>query len=209
MGCVGKERKEMDNECQLILYRFLGQAFTYPDAGFAARLRNLLGETHLSTWEGGELPLAPLVREIKSLDELPLAQLQGEHTRLFISNHPHVPCPPYESAYREGALLGHATEATYNFYRRWGLEMSKEMADHVGAELEFMAFLSGLPPDEETTAAQRTFLRDHLLAWLPRFAADLEQHAHLNFYRALARLLIAFLAQEKKHLLDETTGAVA
>ena len=199
----------MDNECRTILYRFLGQAFTYPDAGFAARMRDLLGETSLNTWgDDGELPLAPLVREIRSLEKLPLAQLQGEHTRLFISNRPHVPCPPYESAYREGTLLGHAAEAVYDLYQRWGLEMGEEMADYVGAELEFMAFLAGLPQDAEAGAAQRAFLREHLLVWLPRFTTDVEEHAQLDFYQALARLLAAFLAQEEKHLLDGTSSGV-
>jgi len=193
----------MENESRTILYRFLGQAFAYPDAGFVARLRDLLGATRLEAWGDGDLPLAPLVREVKSLEEMPLEQLQGEHTRLFVSGHPRLPCPPYESAYREGRLLGRASGTVHALYRRWGLEVNGEMADHVGAELEFMAFLVGLPQDAETTAAQRAFLRDHLLAWLPRFAADVEQHARLGFYQALARLLTAFLAQEEEDLAQE------
>jgi len=191
------------DELRTVMYRLLGYAFTYPDAEFTSRLRDLLGKTHLDIWGNDELPLAALLREVKSLEEVPLDQLQGEYTRLFISNYPHLPCPPYESAYRERTLMGRTAEAVHDLYQRWGLEVEGRMADHAGAELEFMAFLTGLPQDGETAAAQRAFLREHLLTWLPRLATDLEQHARQGFYRALARLLTTFLAQEKERLLAQ------
>ncbi len=190
----------MEDNLRAVLYRVLGYGFTYPSAGFTARLRDLLGATCPESWGNGSLPLAPLLQETKALEKVPLDQIQGEYTRLFISNYPHLPCPPYESAYREGALMGQAAEAVHALYRQWGLELEGKMADHVGAELEFMAFLAALPQDEGTIAAQQVFLRQHLLTWLPRFAADLTEHARLGFYRSLALLLSTFLDQEREQL---------
>ncbi len=179
-------------------YRFLGQAFAYPDAGFVDRIRQaLLTLSPAASLEGEE---ASLAEEAESLAALPLDQVQGEYTRLFINGYPQLPCPPYESAYREKTLLGQATGTVYDQYRQWGLEVDGALADHVGAELEFMAFLTGLPADGETRAAQRAFLEDHLLAWLPRFAADVQQHARLGFYRALGRALASFLEREQAWL---------
>lgn len=190
----------MDNELRTHLYRFLGQALAYPTPGFAGRLRDRLGETRLEMWGEGDLALGPLLKEARSLETMPLDQLQGEYTGLFINNHPQLPCPPYESAYREGRLLGNATAAVTGLYQQWGVEIHDEMADHVVAELEFMAFLAGLPQEAEVLAAQQGFLHDHLLAWLPRFAADVQQHTRLSFYRALAHLLAAFLDRETRTL---------
>ena len=182
-------------------YRFLGQAFAYPDASFVDRMRQGMLAPRPAPWLGDEG--ASLAEEIESLAALPLDQVQGEYTRLFINGYPQLPCPPYESAYREKTLLGQATGTVHDMYRQWGLEVNGALADHVGAELEFMAFLAGLPAEDEICAAQRAFLDDHLLTWLPRFAADVQQHARLGFYRALGRALVSFLEQEQGWLLGQ------
>ncbi len=189
----------MDHELRRHLYLFLEHALTYPSPGFAGRLRDRLGETRLETWGDDSLALAPLLQDIRDLGDVPLEQLQGEYTGLFVNNPPRLPCPPYESAYREGRLLGSAAAEVAETYRRWGLATNGDMADHVSTELEFMAFLAGLPQEEQVREAQKRFLRDHLLTWLPHFAADVQQQAHVPFYRTLGRLLTDLLEQEKQN----------
>ena len=58
-----------------------------------------------STIRACPLPIAPLMHGMGSFPHMPLDQVQGEYTRLFGSALPHVSCPPYESAYREGNWL--------------------------------------------------------------------------------------------------------
>ncbi len=189
----------MDEARRVALYRLLGYGFTYPGADFVAQMHERVRP--LQDGRSGDLPLSPLLQAVEALEGLPLPRLQAEHTRLFINNFPWLPAPPHESVYREGRLMGEASAELLALYGAWGLEAEPTMADHIGAELEFMAFLAALPAEAETLTARRAFLRDHLLAWAPAFAEDVEQAAELPFYRALAQLLRVFLRQEEARLL--------
>ena len=93
----------------ITLYRLLAQALTYPNQDFIASLKTAFGKINIEVFDDPSLPLSSFVQAFSELATLPLNQIQGEHTRLFISAYPHVPCPPYESAYREGELMGEAT----------------------------------------------------------------------------------------------------
>ncbi len=188
----------MDGAWRIALYRLLGYGFTYPGADFVAQMRERV--TPLQDGRSGGLPLSPLLHAVEALEGLPLSRLQAEHTRLFINNFPRLPAPPHESVYREGRLMGEASAELLALYGAWGLEVEPLLADHIGAELEFMAFLAALPAEEETLAARRHFLHHHLLAWAPTFAKDVEQAAELPFYRSLAVLLRTFLLEEAQAL---------
>ncbi|MCL4394528.1 MAG: molecular chaperone TorD family protein [Chloroflexi bacterium] len=180
------------NEKQIALCRLLAQALAYPDKHFVANLQAAVGQVTLELFDDGSLPLSALVDELGKLAPLPLDQVQGEHTRLFVSAYPHAPCPPYESAYREGELLGIAAEQVGALYREWGLVVHEEQVDHAGAELEFVAFLLALDTPDSLAAAGE-FLQTHLLTWLPRLADDLTRESRFGFYRVLGRLLAAML----------------
>ncbi len=125
-----------------------------------------------------------------------LEDLQIEYTRLFINNAEGVPCPPYESAYLDGQLLTTATAAVANFYAGWGIKHAQETADFLPIELQFLAYLLELAAQSEAPEsveqAYRQFESEHLLRWLPQFAADLEKHARLDCYRELGRRLNGF-----------------
>ena len=66
-------------------------------------------------------------------------------------------------------------------------------ADHAGAELEFLAFLTSLGVPEAMAAAD-DFLSAHALVWLPQFAADVARESRLGFYEATGRLLVALVS---------------
>ena len=123
-----------------------------------------------------------------------LEDLQIEYTRLFINNAEGVPCPPYESAYLDGQLLTTTTAAVANFYASWGIKHTQETADFLPIELQFLAYLLELGAQsdspESVEQARRQFENEHLLRWLPKFAADLEKHARLDCYRELGKQLI-------------------
>lgn len=179
----------------IVLLRLLAQALAYPDQNFVATLRTAIGKIKLELYDDDALPLGTFVQAFGELAQAPLEQVQGEHTRLFINAYPRVPCPPYESVYREGVMLGEAAQQVGAAYRAWGLVVENEQVDHVGAELEFIAFLLMLDTPAARDAAN-TFTREHFVRWLPRFADDVNRESQLAFYRALAELLTAVLRRE-------------
>lgn len=80
------------------------------------------------------------------LRKIPLEKLKEEYTYLFISSFPKIPCPPYESYYREGLLFGKTTQEVKDYYESQGFQFSKEgeAPDHIAVELEFLALTEDL-----------------------------------------------------------------
>jgi len=142
---------------------------------------------------------------IAALRATELVALAGEHERLF---GPVGVCPPYEGLYepdpfRETRQLADVA----GFYSAFGAEASgpaHERPDHVGCELEFLAFLvlrraNGEPSPEAAdtaAAAENAFLRDHLGRWLGRFCEDVLAATEDRLYRSLAASGTSFIKQE-------------
>jgi len=165
------------------IYQFLSLCLLYPEPDLAAQLLETAAATH-QPW--AEELAAAFTGE-------PLESLQVEHTRLFVNNIDGVSCPPYESAYIDGQLLTATTRAVAAAYAEWGLEQSLETADFLPVELQFVAYLTELaeqsPEPDTVELARRQFESAHLQHWLPRFAADLQQHARLPFYQQVGHRL--------------------
>lgn len=131
-------------------------------------------------------PLAPwLEPALPELERIPLIYWQAEYTRLFISAYPRIPCPPYESAYRQGTMGGASAAELADLYHRAGLQAMDVPADYLGALLECAAYLKEQGMDD----LFRELTEEHLGLWLPRFARDLRDQAGLALYRALGRQL--------------------
>lgn len=125
------------------------------------------------------------------------------------------PVFPYESVYTspERLMMQQARDEVLAAYRAAGLAQTgavKVPEDHAAIELEFMAKLCEREraaldggddaAREEAREAQRAFLHDHLLAWMPQLCDDLEKRAHTGLYRGLAETTRQFLAFEKDEL---------
>lgn len=168
-------------------YHFLSLCLLYPQADLAMQLRQLAQQTGLD-WA---LDLATAFAAESPED------LQVEHTRLFVNNAGGIPCPPYESAYVDGHLMSATTATVAAFYAEWGLEQSLETADFLPVELQFAAYLIELAAQAEgrdVEAARRRFEAEHLARWLPKFAADLQQHAQQPFYKLVGKQLATLAA---------------
>ncbi|RME99503.1 MAG: cytoplasmic chaperone TorD family protein [Chloroflexi bacterium] len=174
-----------------LLYRLLALAFTYPDDALPGRIQEVISLIDLTTLQNPRCPLPDFIRAVRDLRAVPLEHIQAEYTRLFVAGHPHLPCPPYESAYREGVLLGVSAETVDRLYRQWGIIVTGEEVDHVAVELEFTAYLLTLETADPHAAAD--FLNAHLMAWLPDFSGDVQRVAKLKFYRVAGQLLTAVL----------------
>ena len=129
------------------------------------------------------LPSAPWLAEgVAELGKVPMEHWQAEHTRLFINGWPKTPCPPFESAYRQGQMSGTAVGDLDDLYQRAGLQASEVPSDYLGTMLECAAWLS---ERDEGADLLRELADDHLSIWVPRFACDLQDSAALVLYRAL------------------------
>lgn len=138
--------------------------------------------------------------------------LEGEYNRLF-RNRP--VCTPYETErdLRAAPAKGQVLADILGFYEAFGLKPSqclKELPDHIGTELEFMAILllkeayaRSKGTDEQVELcvdAQVKFLKDHLAPWATPFCHQVEKESRTPFYRAIAGLTRRFLRLETKHL---------
>ena len=122
---------------------------------------------------------------------------------------------PYESVYRpqgtgtRGGLCGPPTAAVERLYLQEGLEPSTgvtELPDHVGVELEFMAYLCGQALEAIRAGDQallvkyqrqeQHFFREHLGVWVNLLAERLASQAQTSLYRFLGNFLLLFLELE-------------
>ena len=201
-----------EGQCWLAALKGLARGFTYPDADWVA---GLLDGQWLQVLDMVLAPLGLSAEEVRqaaaALPDKPktaLQVLQVEYTYLFINAVPHVPAPPYASAYAgQGLLMGEPAEAALVAYRRAGLALADDyhdLPDHVATELEFLAWLgeqavAAQESGEEEQAGQwlaqlRTFLTQQMRPWLPAFCRRVEEAARIPFYRALAHLTESLLS---------------
>jgi TorA maturation chaperone TorD len=132
-----------------------------------------------------------LESSLPELERIPLEHWQAEHTRLFISAYPKTPCPPYESAYRQGTMGGISASELAQLYRRAGLRADDVPADYLGTMLECAAYLAEQGMDD----LLRELAEEHFALWVPRFARDLQDQARLDLYRALGEQIQALFPE--------------
>jgi TorA-specific chaperone len=169
-------------------------------------------ESNLS--QGREL-LESYLTEIRGADEeVVLNDLARHYAFLFlgVGSENVALC---ESAYRNerGLLFQNAYFDILEKYRELGLgkrEDFSEPEDHLSLELAYMAHLSHRSISSTETGKeeeakkyhqyQRSFLRDHLLPWIPRFARGLSEISSSKFYEALAYLLEGYIKMDFEFL---------
>jgi TorA maturation chaperone TorD len=111
--------------------------------------------------------------------------------------------PAWESVYfsEERLLFQERTLQVRHWYERFGLQaelQGHEPDDHIGLELNFLAYLSSLAlralesgdtaAVKENLKAQEDFLTQHLSQWVPAWADLVQKHAQTDFYRGIAYL---------------------
>ena len=210
-------------------YRLLSQAFLYPDGARVAALVETAAElaaagdslsrfAFFGQWK-------PLLMRLMGLDRSDETVMQRRYVSLFSVNVTGVPCPPYESVYREagGRPTGWLTSLVEREYAIAGLSPSQglgELPDHVAMEMEFMAVLCGrereacrrmhLGENEKALRAQKSFLDHHLTVWLPEFSRALAAADAGGVYAALGEAASVFVAHDRdlvSALLESGAGA--
>lgn len=150
-------------------------------------------------------------------------ELAIDYVRTFIGHgvNGYSAAYPFESVYtsERRLLMQEARAEVLQTLRENGLKRGSwtEGEDHVALELEFMQRMSmrageALKAGDEDAAiahlrTQQTFMRDHLLNWLPMLVADMEKFSQTKFYQGLAKLTMGYL-EEDSSVVDELLEGV-
>ncbi len=148
----------------------------------------------------------------KSQDTDYLHQIRYEYMRLFVGPEK-LAAPPWESVYRskQGLLFQESTLTIREIYRKQGLlpEGYPHVADDsLALELDFMARMadrSCLALGEcryddlrESLAVQESFLRVHMLFWIPKLLEKMTDSVFKLFYPQMTKILLAFLEKDQE-----------
>ncbi len=202
-----------DPDVRSTVYSLLSYAFKYPTPEVFAQFQN--GEFLSQLWD--QLSMLPHLQSLvaeeadqkdkiqRDLEGASVEDFQADYTATFDVGAPQPPCPPYEGVYwkdveRSGLLI-----RIGEFYKHFGLSMNqaegtRELADHLCAEMEFLHFLTFKESQAREEGkedellqgyirAQRDFLKLHPLQWLPHFHARLQEHCPVPFYVWMGKLL--------------------
>ena len=193
------------------VYRLLSQGFSYPTAEAIALLRHEDVPFALATMgrsEGLREAVAQVEAELEATDDV---VLETQYRDAFSHVHS-ADCPLHETDYaaREIWRMSQELADVAGFYRAFGMEHPRERADHVAVELEFLHLVTykaawALAQGDTDNAAiclnaGDRFLTDHVLKWVPGFAARVGALAPDTFLRALAELTLVLLRGEATRL---------
>lgn len=201
----------LESECRCAVFQGLARCFSYPDRQWVESLlsgRWLEALQEAVSYIGLSIDrLAQAITDLPSVCDLALQELQIEYTYLFINAIPHVPAPPYASAYSGlGFLMGEPAERSRRAYRAAGLDLAEyfqDLPDHLAVQLEFLSWLEGqeieakeqgeLEKAQNFKREKENFWVQEVKNWLPQFLTRVKEKARLPFYRELAFLTEKFL----------------
>ncbi len=202
------------------IYSHLAAAFAYPVEEYLQGLKSgeiVAGLKGAASFFAKEKELGAAVDSFceaveKEVPSLTIRDLEGEYSRIFSMGQI---CPHNETEYNSSHVFmkGQDMADIAGFYNAFGFKMSQEekaLADFIGTELEFMHAITfkehhALEKGEEEHVeicreAQEKFLEGHLGTWVSAFSKVLSATTHLEYFRALGRLLEEFVAFDGKYL---------
>lgn len=202
---------------EMLLFGLLGKLFyVYPEKDW---LHSLIGDDVFAeipfgqdqpeVQRGQDLLLEWCRKEQKDTTGRTFEELRADYTRLFIGIGS-ILAPLWESVHfnDERMIYQEQTMQVRAWYRKFGLQAENfqhEPDDHVGLEMAFLAHLARLgleALEAQNTAAleclldaQRGFLVEHVLQWVPEWCDQVEEQASTGFFRGLACITRGALAE--------------
>ncbi|MGD8523493.1 MAG: molecular chaperone TorD family protein [Desulfobacterales bacterium] len=202
-----KTKNLLNNELsRMEAFRLLSEFYFLPDSGLSEKLKNL--EFNIANVCE---PAAGFIQSMRKAFKAGayLEPLKVDFSKLFVGPYKLL-AAPYGSVYLDDArqILGESTLDVTSRYREAGLDTAKnfkDAPDHIAAELEFMYYLifreiEGFSKSDTETGfgfiqKQKSFLKDHLMAWVPEFAGSIIKYAENPFYPKLAKATEVFLKE--------------
>ncbi|MGD8111772.1 TorD/DmsD family molecular chaperone [Vibrio sp. TRT 17S01] len=112
---------------------------------------------------------------------------------------------PFASWHRTGSLMEKPLAELRTDLSMLGFEREenvKEPEDHISALCEVMALLS-----TEDASHQQSFFNKHIAPWFGSLSNQIQQAENAVFYKAVAELLTAFMAQEQVRFSENTKSS--
>lgn len=202
-------------------YRFFAGLCLRPPSGDLVSMirdRSILAEMKVENNSKGYEEMLDFVNEAAAMQDLQ-NELEAEHAALFALPSGVI---PHEGTFldKEMRLGGKVTASVRQFYEKAGAEVLNgcvEMPDHLGMELDFMAFLCRMEAElrmkKDLSALQRCvelqaqFLEEHLFKWAVQCCEKIIEQTSLGFYRAVAYLIMEFLRAEEEYVAYIFSGA--
>lgn len=188
------------------VFRLLSDCYFIPEPGLSEKLEKL--ESNMAhVCEAAAESIQKMLKQFKASADL--ESIRVDYAKLFVGPY-NLLAAPYGSVYldRERQMMGDSTLDVKSRYREAGLDTAKnfkDAPDHISAELEFMYYLifkeieAFADSDTETAMGfiqkQKSFLKDHLMAWVPKFATSIVENAENPFYPNLAKATQTFLQE--------------
>ena len=210
-------------------YAFLANIFNkLPDDSFIQSIRGFDLEDWLVSFSEddfsgimreGVLHIRDYVASIQDVDsETVLTELNKDRTRLLRGiMRGYGPPPPYEFVYAGYQAISNIKEykQVHHAYADAGVKVLEEVKfspDYIGIELDFMRYLTQteaqawregcLEKAYEMLEKQQTFLKDHIVSWIPKYCEEMLKEASLDFHRGIAKLTRGFLLYENEKVIE-------
>ncbi|WP_462134633.1 TorD/DmsD family molecular chaperone, partial [Slackia piriformis] len=164
-----------------------------------------------------------LFNYLKTAWEDSITELAIDYVRTFIGHgvNGYSAAYPFESVYtsERRLLMQEARAEVLATLRENNLKRGSwnEGEDHIALELEFMQRLSmrcadALAACDEDEAirqlsVQHTFMKDHLMNWIPMFVMDMLKFSKTGFYRGLGTLLWGYVEFDESIVSELLEGA--
>lgn len=169
--------------------------FYYPERDNLADIQTGLNRLVQWTIETGRNDLRDY-KPAPAVNGIDLKQLQVDFTALFVNAFPVVKAHPFAGWYEgDGIMMGPSDTRVREFYFNHGVECSTMQlpADHITAELEFLALMAEKYHDTANFyfyQAMRDMVQQHMKHWVPMFLRNVLENAQTDFYRSLASALM-------------------
>lgn len=203
------------NETRAEFYLSLARAFLVPDDRMYAGVKDYLADDLSEMASELGYPIAEPIERLRAVAaELTGAlELLQTYSALFVQ--PPRKVPINAALYLDGAILGRSVDAMERVYLNHGMERAeafRDTADHLGLQLEFLAYLfAGAARDpthgDAIVEDTRAFIREFMLSWVPMFARRVrDATAELgcpDVYRHLSAILEGALQADAGEIPDD------
>lgn len=200
-----------------IFYKMLSSGFAYPDEEALKTLRDtsyVEGASEAAEEIGNHKLVRMLSGLIRCTNEASQSSLEAEYNRLFTGqtklslNGTDYHTNPFVKSKELADISG--------FYRAFKIKPKGERPDFIGMELEFMyvllvkeAYAVHEGWRKQATIcldAEKKFFTEYFRWWVPRLCESLSKKTQHPYYRALSKLLDAFVQSEIDSQITRITG---
>ena len=168
------------------ILRFYAKCFVYPYEEMQYELQHLFRLTERDSESTEEIGFVEQVLNILNMYQgMELKELREDYVNLFTET---APCPLIAGEFVRRYSIKYDSEVFSELITESGIPVNPdEPVDSVINYIEYLSLLSeDLLLDDGDQESVNTFLKEHILVWIPAFCKVLYKTSNLDFYREIA-----------------------